>query len=206
MIAWLGHASFRIAAPQQVYLDPYAVKKGSPPADLILVTHGHEHHFSPPDITKILQPSTLILCNASVYESLGPLKCRARVVRPHDKTEAKGIPVESLPACTPGRPSRAEGSCGLGFLVRVADTAVYHAGDTGFFPEMQDIRCDIALLPVSGAGVMTAPEAAEAARALSPRLAIPMHYGSFSGTITEARVFCSLCQEKGIAVKLLTPP
>ncbi len=36
---------------------------------------------------------------------------------------------------------------------------------------------DIALLPVSGIHVMNAEEAAQAALALRPQVAIPMHYG-----------------------------
>ncbi len=56
MIAWVGHASFRIAGQKQVYLDPYSVKKGSPPSDVILITHAHEHHFSLQDIEKAWKP------------------------------------------------------------------------------------------------------------------------------------------------------
>jgi L-ascorbate metabolism protein UlaG (beta-lactamase superfamily) len=47
----------------------------------------------------------------------------------------------------------------------------------------------VALLPVSGVYVMTAQEAAEAARRIQPRVAVPMHWGSHLGTERDARTF-----------------
>lgn len=79
---------------------------------------------------------------------------------------------------------------------------IYHAGDTDVIPEMKKIRTDIALLPVSGTYVMTAEEAAEAALAIKPALAIPMHYGSIVGTEKDAIRFEELLKGK-IKVKIL---
>jgi L-ascorbate metabolism protein UlaG (beta-lactamase superfamily) len=47
----------------------------------------------------------------------------------------------------------------------------------------------VALLPVSGTYVMTAQEAAEAARRIQPRVAVPMHWGEHMGTEADARRF-----------------
>jgi len=44
---------------------------------------------------------------------------------------------------------------------------------------MEKIKCDIALLPVSGVYVMTAEEAAEK---IKSKVSIPMHYGSIVGS------------------------
>jgi L-ascorbate metabolism protein UlaG (beta-lactamase superfamily) len=71
-------------------------------------------------------------------------------------------------------------------------TRVYHAGDTDFIPEMKNIKCDVALLPVSGTYVMTAEEAAEAAAAINPKIAVPMHYAAIVGTDGDAERFKSL--------------
>ena len=55
---------------------------------------------------------------------------------------------------------------------------------------MKDIECDVALLPVSGTYVMTAEEAAEAAKSIQPGIAIPMHYGAgVVGTASDAERF-----------------
>ena len=66
-------------------------------------------------------------------------------------------------------------------MITMDGTRVYFAGDTDFIPEMNDIAVDIALLPVSGTYVMTAEEAAEAALAIHPKIAVPMHYGGHRG-------------------------
>jgi L-ascorbate metabolism protein UlaG (beta-lactamase superfamily) len=50
---------------------------------------------------------------------------------------------------------------------------------------------DVALLPVSGTYVMTAQEAAEAARRIAPRVAVPMHWGEHIGTRADADAFAA---------------
>ena len=77
----------------------------------------------------------------------------------------------------------------LGFIVEVDGVKIYHAGDTDFIPEMKDLKVDIALLPVSGTYVMTAEQAVEAALAIQPKLAIPMHYGAIVGDDKDALAF-----------------
>ena len=51
-------------------------------------------------------------------------------------------------------------------------------------------RVDVALLPVSGTCVMTADEVVEAANAMQPKRAIPIHYaGGVVGTVADAETF-----------------
>jgi len=69
---------------------------------------------------------------------------------------------------------------------------LYFAGDTDQIPEMADIDCDVALLPVSGIYVMTAEEAAAAARTIKPQVAVPMHYGAGIGTEGDGQRFTEL--------------
>ena len=60
---------------------------------------------------------------------------------------------------------------------------------------------DVALLPVSGVYVMTAQEAAEAARRIQPRVAVPMHWGEHLGSERDARTFA---ERAGVEVRILT--
>ena len=82
---------------------------------------------------------------------------------------------------------------------------VYHAGDTDHIPEMSGLRCDVALLPVSGKYVMTADEAAKAAKSIQPTIAVPMHYGDQDvvGTLADAERFKGLCNQASIEVAIL---
>jgi L-ascorbate metabolism protein UlaG (beta-lactamase superfamily) len=64
---------------------------------------------------------------------------------------------------------------------------VYFPGDTDLFPEMAELAgvLDLALLPVWGWGPTIGPghmdpeRAAQAAAILRPRLAVPIHWGTF---------------------------
>jgi len=58
--------------------------------------------------------------------------------------------------------------------VEVDGVRVYHAGDTDPLPEMEDLRPDIALLPVGGGPTMGWKAAAELVASLGARLAIPI--------------------------------
>jgi L-ascorbate metabolism protein UlaG (beta-lactamase superfamily) len=78
----------------------------------------------------------------------------------------------------------------VGYDLNVRGERLYHAGDTDVIPEMDAVAgVDVALLPVSGTYVMTATEAAEAARRIQPRIAVPMHWGEHIGTREDAETF-----------------
>jgi len=74
----------------------------------------------------------------------------------------------------------------MGFLIR-GRSGIYFAGDTDVFEEMADLQpgLDLAMLPVwgwgptLGRGHLTPRRAAEALRRLQPRLAIPIHWGTY---------------------------
>jgi len=57
--------------------------------------------------------------------------------------------------------------------------------------ELKDI--DVAMLPVGGKYTMDASEAAKAANAIKPKVAVPMHYGSIVGSEEDAKKFKKLC-------------
>ena len=74
----------------------------------------------------------------------------------------------------------------LGYVVE-GTHAVYFAGDTDLFESMHGFgELDAALLPISGWGPRVGPghldpaRAAEALRRLQPRVAVPIHWGTFT--------------------------
>ncbi len=184
-IVWLGHDGFRIDAEKTLYIDPYQIESG-PKADLILVTHDHFDHCSPEDVQKVQKDDTVIVTEK---DSAKKLKGRVEVVRPGDTATVQGIRVEAVPAYNNDKQFHPKANGWLGFIVEMEGLRIYHAGDTDFIPEMQDLKVDIALLPVSGTYVMTADEAVEAALAIQPALAIPMHYGAIVGGPSDAERF-----------------
>jgi L-ascorbate metabolism protein UlaG (beta-lactamase superfamily) len=191
-IHWLGHDSFRIDGEGvTVYIDPYRLKEG-PKADVILITHDHGDHASKDDVAKILKPDTTVVTIAAAAEKLGG---RVNIVKPGEELTVKGLAIKTLPAYnltkfrSPGVPFHPKESGHVGYVITVKGIKIYHPGDSDFIPEMRGLAPDVALLPVSGIYVMTAEEAVEAAAAIQPKVAVPMHVGEGIGTLADAERF-----------------
>ncbi len=184
-IVWLGHDGFRIDGNKIVYFDPYQISPGTK-ADLILVTHEHFDHCSPGDIAKIQKPETVIVTEK---DSAKKLEGNVKIVRPGQTIDVDEIKIEAVPAYNTDKTFHPKENEWLGFIVEMEGVRIYHAGDTDFIPEMNQFEVDIALLPVSGTYVMTAIDAIEAALAIRPKLAIPMHYGAIVGGDQDAKDF-----------------
>ncbi len=183
-LEWLGHAGFRITDGLVVYIDPYNIA-GGPKADVIFITHSHFDHCSPDDIEKIRGEETITVCPEDCY-----VPGEVRIVSVGDDFEVKGLRIKAIPAYNNGKSFHPKDKGFVGYIITVEEQRVYHAGDTDLIPEMSDVECDMALLPVSGTYVMTAKEAADAASRIKTSLAVPMHYGGgVVGTEEDAREF-----------------
>jgi L-ascorbate metabolism protein UlaG (beta-lactamase superfamily) len=211
-IRWLGHDGFLLTIPDcTVCIDPFRTATGTP-ADILLITHEHFDHLSIEDCRKFIGKSTKIICPESCRPALEP-HGEVIVVEPGDAINVGTTHIRVLPAYNTNKyrdaaknivfHPREDGKAG--YLLTMGKTTVYHAGDTDFTPEVSSVRCDIALLPVSGTYVMTAEEAAQAARAIVPKVAIPMHYGSIVGSVEDANKFKELLKDSPISVEILEP-
>jgi L-ascorbate metabolism protein UlaG (beta-lactamase superfamily) len=194
----LAHDTFRIQGSKVVYTDPYKVRDRDE-ADIVLISHEHFDHLSLEDLNKVISPGTTVVASPLCKGGLKGLKVKeTKFLDPGGKFNVGKVEVEAVPAYNltkfrePGHVFHPKDEKRLGFVLQMDGTRVYFAGDTDFIPEMKAIKCDIALLPVSGTYVMTAEEAAEAAAAINPKIAVPMHYGAIVGSEAEAKKFKSL--------------
>ncbi len=191
---WLGHDSFRLDGPPVIYFDPWKLHGQQVPADLVLISHDHHDHCSPDDVKKVRGPKTVVVANSSAAAKLPG----ARAVKPGDRLTVAGVEIEAVPAYnltkfrSPGVPFHPRDAGHVGYIVTVGGVRLYFAGDTDQIPEMAGIACDVALLPVSGIYVMTAEEAAAAARTINPQIVVPMHYGAGIGTESDGQHFADL--------------
>lgn len=196
-IHWLGHDSFRLDGSVTVYIDPWKLPAGQPRADVILVTHEHFDHFSPDDIDRIAGPDTVVVGPASVT---GQVRGRETLtVAPGDRADVRGIEVLAVPAYNldkfraPGQPYHPREAGYVGYVVTLDGVRYYHSGDTDAIPEMADVHCDVALLPVGGKFTMTWEEAAGACELIDTAAAVPMHYADIVGDVRDAERFRDGC-------------
>ena len=211
-IKWLGNAGFLIKTPKIIYIDPYNIKDGMEKADLIFLTHSHYDHCSVADIQKILKPETKIIMTADCQSSILRLDTpiHFEIIEPNLEMTLGELKVSTSPAYNLDKSFHSKTEGWVGYLFKIKNLLIYHAGDTDKIPEMQKLtgykqgdKKLIAMLPVGGRFTMTAEEAAEAAKLIQPDLAIPIHWGSVAGTREDAEEFKELCEESGIKVEIL---
>jgi L-ascorbate metabolism protein UlaG (beta-lactamase superfamily) len=198
-IDWLGQATFRIAADDAlIYIDPYQLAVDDE-ADLVLVTHSHGDHCAPDDLRKVVGPDTTIIAPQDCVSAIAPLApCAHRVLEPGMSTEVGAITIDAVPAYNIVKTQfHPKANKWVGYILTIEGVRVYHAGDTERIPEMQEIDCDIAFLPLGQTYTMSGvDEAADAARDIDAAVVIPMHFGTYEGTDDDAVAFRALLQDE----------
>jgi L-ascorbate metabolism protein UlaG (beta-lactamase superfamily) len=206
-LKWLGHASFVLEGEgKKIYIDPFELKEEpafDDKADILLITHEHFDHCSPDDIRKVRRSdsTTLIPENCSL-EFKGDARRVAEGDVLADGLEIKGIKIEVVPAYNLDKSYHPRG-LGVGYVVELEGLRIYHAGDCDFFPEMKNIKVDIALLPIGGTYTMNEEEAANAVEVISPKVVIPMHYGRSAGTQADPEKFKAFVHTRSPDVEVI---
>jgi L-ascorbate metabolism protein UlaG (beta-lactamase superfamily) len=198
-IWWTGHDGYRIAAGNKtIYIDPYKLPQKynrTKDADLIFITHNHFDHLSIEDIDNLINSDTKIICPYECVETLNKKYSKNEIVtlNPKEKLTIENLKIEAVSAYNTNKNFHPNRDNKIGFIISVNDLKIYHTGDTDIIPEMEGINPDIAFVPVSGTYVMNAEEAAKAVNEIikPKKIAIPMHYNSFVGSISDAESFCS---------------
>lgn len=211
-LRWLGHSGFLIVNSRVIYIDPYKIKDNLPKADLILLTHSHYDHCSVVDLQKIVKEGTKIICTPDSQSKVARFSVPIKIELIHQGTELDfgTVKVLALPAYNIDKSFHPKEEGLVGYVIKMNDLIIYHAGDTDKIPEMQKLtgykkedKTFVALLPVGGRFTMNSEEAAEAARLIKPDVAIPMHWGSIVGDVKDAEEFKDLCEEEGIRAEIL---
>ena len=218
-IKYISHAGFQITsgAGKTIYIDPwfenpiggFALDDVNGAA-LVLVTHDHfDHVGQAPEIVK--KTGGLLVANV---ETAKRLQNEAKI--PAEKVcyfgygmniggnlVYEGISVTMTQAFH----STATGAP-CGYIIKLEDgTTLYHAGDTGIFDSMKTFgelySIDIAMLPMGSVFTMDPIQAARAAKMISPKKVIPMHYKTFPILVQDPKDFVSLAKKEAPGVEVI---
>jgi L-ascorbate metabolism protein UlaG (beta-lactamase superfamily) len=200
-VTWLGHSTVLIdQGGVRVLTDP-VLRRGighlrrpaavAPEAvrdiDVVLISHVHYDHLDVRSLARLGRATAIVVpdggagllrrrgfrqvVEAAAGETVAVAGMRA--VATHAEHAARRLPGgRRVPA--------------LGYVIE-GPRRIYFAGDTDIFPGMAGLGpdLDVALLPIAGwgprlpPGHLDAERAAQALRLLRPRMAVPIHWGTY---------------------------
>jgi L-ascorbate metabolism protein UlaG (beta-lactamase superfamily) len=183
-IQWLGHGSFLIQGPPLLYINPWRVSRRAFHPDAILITNDLYDHCSPGDVDKLRGVQTMIIASPAASTALGDGALR---LRSWQSVNVDGARITAVPAYTRSDYYPASKG-GLGFVISIDYYDIYYAGTTDFVPELEKLRCDVAILPLSGGpGTLNLERTVQFVRVLQPRWVIPSHWGTMGGTALDVQ-------------------
>ncbi len=201
---WFRQSAMRYQADGlTVYIDPWGTTEAEPPADLILITHAHSDHLQPDEIARLRTADTKVLAPADVAKEISG---DVTPVAPGESHEAAGVRIQTVPAYNVAEERlemHPKANGWVGYVLELGGSTYYHAGDTDALPELESLTADVAMVPIGGTYTMDPEEAGGLVRAMSPRLAVPMHYGFVVGSPGDAERFRAAAAP--VAVETLTP-
>lgn len=211
-ITFLGHAGFLLDDGQHALaIDPFLTDNPvarHKPADIrcqtIALTHGHADHVG--DTVAIAKANTAkVLASFELATFLAEQRCDAEGANPGGEIKT---PFGYIAFTQAFHSSSYEGrymglACGI--VANIGGVTFYHTGDTTLFGDMaligQVYKPDIAAIPIGDRYVMGPALATRAAELIKPRLAIPMHYGTWPVLAPDAHAFTP----QGVEVKVMQP-
>nr|WP_034908226.1 MBL fold metallo-hydrolase [[Eubacterium] cellulosolvens] len=186
------HSSVRMEIPEVIYFDPFRIEGTPGDASYVFITHSHYDHYSVSDIRKVMNEGTRIFVPKSMLGQLrhdGFEERQIVTMTAGMKLQRDRYTVEAVPAYNILKPFHRKIRGWLGYLIEIDGVRVYIAGDTDAVPEIRDIKCDIAVVPVGGRYTMNVKKAAAFINLLQPAVAIPCHYGSIVGKLSDGEAF-----------------
>jgi L-ascorbate metabolism protein UlaG (beta-lactamase superfamily) len=206
-LTWLGHASFRLDAPngKRVYVDPFL--NGNPACpeaettpervDVIALTHAHGDHLGD-TVALAKEHGSKVAAIIELAEWLGKQGVPEDQLVAFNKggtVDVEGVKFTLTHAShSGGAPDGAYAGEPSGLVVSANGSTIYFAGDTCVFGDMALIgriyEPDLAVLPIGDHFTMGPKEAAVAVELLGATRVLPCHFGTWgllTGTPAQLR-------------------
>lgn len=219
-VTWLGHSGFHLAlGAHNILIDPFLSGNPLAPvsadeiaADFILLSHGHGDHSSDvPAIAKRTGATVVAnfeigswLSNKHGVENVHTLNTGGGVQLPFGRVEL------TIAHHSSSLPDGSYGGQPNGILIFADEgKAIYHAGDTAVFLEMQLIGAhgiDLAILPIGDYFTMGLAGSIKAIELIKPKAVIPMHYNTFDPIAQDAGAWAQRVQNETDAQPVVLDP
>lgn len=224
-LTWYGQSAFRIVTPagKVLLVDPWIRNPVNPNAqkdideltqvDLILITHGHGDHIG--DAVEIAKKTgAKLVATFDLQKALVSYKGYPEKQADRSLTGSFGgqislldgeVSVLFVPAVHGASMDTASGPVYAGepggFLISVKNgPRVYHTGDTDLFSDMALLhrQVDIMLVCIGDKFTMGPLRAAKAVEMIRPRMAVPMHFGTFPALTGTPEQFSKALRQYGL--------
>jgi L-ascorbate metabolism protein UlaG (beta-lactamase superfamily) len=157
-------------------------------AELVLISHLHRDHLDVPSLRRFpAQTPVIVPRNSAGWVAKAGAE-NIHELGVGETISVAGVELTGVKAVHDGyRDAHRGGQIEpLGYLIRRGGRTVYFAGDTDLFREMAEFGpVDLALLPIwgwgpyVGEGHLDPERAARALEMIRPRVAVPIHWGTF---------------------------
>lgn len=224
-VTWYGHAAFKVLTPngKVLVVDPWVTNPANPngkkdlealtKVDLILLTHGHTDHVG--DSVEIAKKTganlvgTFDLMKAMVSYKGFPEKQAERATTGSFGGEIRlldgEVTVKFIPAVHGGSMDTDKGPVYAGhpggFLISIKNgPRIYHTGDTDIFGDMARLNgsVDMMLVCIGDKFTMGPVAAAQSVGMIKPKMAVPMHFGTFPVLTGTAEQFRAELEKLGL--------
>ncbi len=188
-LQYFGHSFFKITdGKSSLLIDPVfestktegkkKVKMRGKPSDfknvsMIFITNETAEHFDKDAVQEIaLKNNALVVAHEIALQKLSlPRTLKAPIVS-NAETSLRGVKIKAKTAHYP------KSFYPLGYLLELGGKKIYHAGVTSLLDDFNQVKTDIALLPISSRS-MDVVDAVRATKLMKPEMVVPMQYDVF---------------------------
>ena len=194
-------SSIKLVFDKVIYFDPYKIEDNKRDADIIFITHNHYDHMDSDSIKKIKKDDTIIVAPKSMEEVIKKIEFKKYIfLYPNEEINIEKFNVKAIPAYNISKTFHPKSNNWLGYILTYNNVSYYIAGDTDKTVESEEVKCDVAFIPIGGHYTMDVNDAEKLIRVIKPKIVVPIHYGSIIGNASDGKKLKEVLSDTSIEV------